>query len=62
MTRTEAKRRAQDLIMEQLACIGYGDRYEQFCNDLGQEEADRVMKAQMDRVAKLMGYEEAWFY
>ena len=62
MTKTEAKRMAQDLIMEQIAIIGYGDRYEEFSSHFdSQEEADACVKAQMDRVAKVMGYKEAWF-
>lgn len=63
MTAKEKKRKAQDLIMEQIANIGYGSDYEEFSGLFeSQEEADKVMKAQMDRVAKIMGYEQAWFY
>ena len=30
MTKTEQKKLAQDLIMDQIAIIGYGDKYEEF--------------------------------
>lgn len=63
MTAKEKKVKAQDLIMKQIANIGYGSDYEEFVKLIGsQEEADKVMKTQMDRVAKLFGYESAWFY
>ena len=60
MTKTEQKRLAQDLIMEQIAIIGYGERYEEFCRQIG-DGADEILKGQMDRVAKIMGYTESWF-
>lgn len=62
MTKTAAKRKAQDLILDQLAKIGYGDEYEEFKAEIGDhEEAEAILKSQMDRVAKMFGYAEAWF-
>lgn len=62
MTRKEQKQKAQDLIMEHLSIIGYGERYEEYSKLFkSQEEADACMLIQMDRVAKLFGYDRAWF-
>ena len=62
MTKKEKKRKAQDLIMEQIAKIGYGDDYEAFKEEIGDpDEAERILKEQMDRVAKMFGYDQAWF-
>lgn len=60
MNKTEKKKLAQDLIMEQIAIIGYGDRYEEFKKAVG-DNADEILKGQMDRVARIMGYKESWF-
>ena len=40
MTKTAAKRKAQDLILAQLAKIGYGDEYEEFVAEVGDEIPD----------------------
>lgn len=64
MTKTQAKRKAQDLIMAQIAKIGYGDDYEDFVNEVGggdSDKADAILKSQMDRVAKMFGFSEVWF-
>jgi len=62
MTKTQKKRLAQDLIMEQIAIIGYGDRYKEFVEQIGSsEEADKILMEQMDRVAKMFGFNSAWF-
>lgn len=64
MTKTAAKRKAQDLILDQLAKIGYGDEYEDFIQEVSPDnpdEAAEILKSQMDRVAKMFGYGEAWF-
>lgn len=62
MTVTQKKQLAQDLILHQVSIIGYGDEYEKFVNEIGNnEEADKILKQQMDRVAKMFGYKEAWF-
>lgn len=64
MTKAQAKRKAQDLILEQLAKIGYGDEYEDFIQEVSPDnpdEAVEILKSQMDRVAKMFGYGEAWF-
>ena len=53
-------KKAQDLIMDQIAIIGYGERYEEYKKQVG-EDADAVLQAQMDRVAKMFGFKEAWF-
>ena len=63
MTKTEKKKLAQKLIMEQIAKIGYGNDYEDFLAKFDSEdEAQEVLYEQMNRVAKLLGYESAWFY
>lgn len=62
MTKAMKKVKAQDLIMEQLAKIGYGDDYSDYQELWGDpEEATKILKEQMDRVAKLFGFKEAWF-
>lgn len=62
ITKTDKKKLAQDLIMRQIAIIGYGDKYNDFVDIVGnQEEADAIMLEQMDRIAKMFGYEGAWF-
>lgn len=60
MTKTEQKKLAQDLIMHQISIIGYGDHYEEFKKAVG-DNADEILKGQMDRVAKIMGYKGSWF-
>ncbi len=63
MTKTEKKRLAQDLIMEQIAKIGYGSDYENYKDRIGDdEEATKILFEQMERVAKLLGFKGAWFY
>ena len=62
LTKTEKKKLAQDIIMEHLATIGYGKRYEEYIDAVGDmDEADSIMMEQMNRVAKIMGYKNAWF-
>ena len=62
MTAKEKKLKAQDLIMHQIAIIGYGDDFDEFIKDCGShEEACKVLKSQMDRIAKMFGYKESWF-
>lgn len=63
MTKKEQKLKAQDLIMHQLANIGYGSDYEEFCKNFdSEEEACACLKKQMDRVAKMFDYKESWFF
>ena len=62
MTVKEKKQKAQDLILQQISIIGYGDSYEEFVSEIGSQfEADKILKQQMDRVAKMFGYDQAWF-
>lgn len=62
MTNTEKKQKAQDLIMEQISIIGYGQNYADYVSEIGDEEAaDKILKQQMDRIAKMFGFKEAWF-
>lgn len=62
MTRKEQKQKAQDLIMEHLSTIGYGEDYYEYADLFDSiEEADACLSIQMDRVAKLFGYDRAWF-
>lgn len=60
MTKTEKKQHAQDLIMDQIAIIGYGERYEAYKAIVG-DEADEILKSQMDRIAKIFSFKESWF-
>lgn len=62
MTKKEKKMLAQDLIMRQISIIGYGTDWEDFVNQIGsQEEAEQIAIEQMNRVARLFGFECAWF-
>ena len=62
MTAKEKKQKAQDLIMHQISIIGYGNSYEDFVKEIGnQTDADKILKQQMDRIARLFGYDSAWF-
>lgn len=48
--------------MVQLAKIGYGSDYEDFVAEVGDDdEAVEILKSQMDRVARMFGYSQAWF-
>ena len=62
MTKAEIKKAAQDLIVEHMAAIGYSMDYDNFVEKVGDRDlAEKIMKSQMDRVAKMFGYKEAWF-
>jgi hypothetical protein len=62
MTAQVKKLKAQDLILNHLAIIGYGDKFDEFVKEIGdEEEATKVLKKQMDRIAKMFGYSESWF-
>ena len=62
MNRKEQKQKAQNLIMEQLSKIGYGEDYDAYADLFdSREEADACLSIQMDRVAKLFGFDRAWF-
>lgn len=62
MTAQVKKLKAQDLILHHLAIIGYGDNFDEFVKEIGdEEEATKVLKKQMDRIAKMFGYSESWF-
>lgn len=62
MTKIEKREKAQDLIMDVLSTCGYklheSDEYKDFAED---EEFELILKKQMDRVAKMFGFSEAWF-
>ena len=60
MTKKEQKEKAQDLIMYQISIIGYGTEYDEYKKEIG-NNADEVLKSQMDRIAKMFGYDQAWF-
>ncbi len=71
MKKAEKKQLAKKLIMDQLAIIGYGERYDEFVRAIDDgtkykedvlAEADEIIMEQMNRIAKLMGYNNAWFY
>ena len=62
MTAKEKKIKAQGLIMYHLSGIGYGTAWEDLTKEIGsQEETEKIVKQQMDRIAKIMGYKEAWY-
>lgn len=46
--------------MDQIAIIGYGEKYEAYKAIVG-DEADEILKSQMDRIAKIFGFKESWF-
>lgn len=58
----ENKQLAQDLIMQHISIIGYGEDYEKYVEEIGsQEDADKILFVQMNRIAKMFGFEKAWF-
>lgn len=62
-TNKELKQKAQDLLMAQIAGVGYGSEYQDFI-ELCEGDAAlaySIVKKQMDRIARMFGYEEAWF-
>lgn len=66
MTKTQKKQKAQKLIMHALAATGYyisdnnaGEVDGMTAQEI--EEYTAIVSEQMDRVAKLFGYESAWF-
>lgn len=49
--------------MNQIANIGYGSDFEDYCSNFeDRKEAEQILKQQMDRIAKMFGFDEAWFY
>lgn len=61
-TKKELKQQARDMLMQQIANIGYGDEYDEFISHCGSiEKANEIMIKEMDRLAKLLGYDSAWF-
>lgn len=63
MTKKEIRANARQLILEQVACVCYGNRYEEFLEQAGDAEmAQKILKEQCDRIARAFGEEEAWFY
>lgn len=60
MTKKEKKQKVQDLIMHQLSIIGYGDSFQEYLQEVG-DEGEQILFEQMCRVAKLFGYAKAWF-
>ncbi len=62
LTKTDAKKMARELIIKQLSTIGYGDGYEAFLSLFeDMHEGEQVLKAEMDRVARLFNMGEAYF-
>lgn len=63
MKKKEIRANAGQLILEQIACVCYGNRYEEFLEQSGDAEtAQQILKEQCDRVARALGEKEAWFY
>jgi hypothetical protein len=65
MSRTEMKLKAQEEIMNSLgSLLGYAQEAMESRGEwVGGENADafaEILQREADRVAKLMGYEEAW--
>ena len=60
MTKTEKKKKAQDLIMHHLSSIGYGLAYEDYIKAVG-EDGEQIVLEQMNRIAKIMGFKHAWY-
>lgn len=67
-SKTEMKRHAQDNLMDGIAnVLGYWeegahnwpDGWEQWTEEQKQEYRD-IMRQQADRIAKLLGFEQAW--
>jgi len=60
MKKKELKTKAQDMLMSQIAKVGYGE-----LEDMEEEERDILMaeiKKQGDRIARMFGFKEMWFY
>ena len=61
-TKKKLKQQAREMLMQQIANIAYGDKYDEFISYCGSiEKADEIMIKEMDRLAKQLGYESAWF-
>lgn len=60
MTKKEKKQKAQDLIMQQISIIGYGNSFEEYMQEVG-PDGQEILLEQMNRVAKIFGFKEAWF-
>lgn len=62
MNKTEMKKAAQDVLVQHMAAVAGSDDFEAFAEEVGDRNmAEAIIKAQMDRVAKMFGYKEAWF-
>lgn len=61
ITIKEKKAMARDLLMEQVACACYGNRYEQYLEEVG-DDAQEILYKEANRIAKLFGEKQAWFY
>lgn len=60
MTKKEKKQKAQDLIMQQISIIGYGESFQEYLQEVG-PDGEAILKEQMDRIAKIFGFKTAWF-
>ena len=60
MTKTEKKQKARALIMHHMSGIAYGAQYEQYRDEIG-EDAEKILYEQMERIAKVFGFDHAWF-
>lgn len=62
MNKTEMKKVAQDVLMQHMAAVTGSDDFDEFAEEVGDRNmAVAIIKTQMDRVAKMFGYKEAWF-
>lgn len=63
MTKQAIRAEARQLILEQIAAVCYGNDYEKYIENAGDEKiAWEILKEQCDRVAHMFGEKEAWFY
>ena len=60
MKMKDKKAMARDLLMEQIACVCYGDKYEHYLEEVG-DGAQEILYKEANRVAKFLGQKEAWF-
>ena len=60
MSKTEQKQKAQQLIMNHLSIIGYGNPIDDYIKETGDNDLS-VLFSQMSRIAKLFNIDHAWF-
>ena len=61
MKDTEAKRKAQDILMDVVAVAYYRLEDEDY-SEQDKEVVRKQLKKQADRIAKMFGFSESWTY